>query len=240
VPGHGGELGGLGPGVGDRDGDELAQHRVDRSHRSGRRDLRDPRRVVRVPEQPRPLGAQRGDPAHEPGRVVRVAARPPGDRRAVHLLAQRPIGKPGEHRLAGREREGEQERAVVAAGGGGTGGRGHGIGGEPVEPRRVVDDDRGVVRVGEQPGAELGGQRRQLAVERAQPLLLGRTEPGPGPDGVTVVVLEQPQRLRVQAEVVPAGVQRVDAREQCRIEGDGVGVRGQPRADLRLDLADRG
>ena len=189
-------------------------------------------------EQARPLGTQRGDPPDDVAGVVRVAPRPARDRRPEQLLPQRPVGEGGERGLVRGQHEREHVAAGMAADLGRPRGGGDRVRRQPVEPRGVVDDEGRVVGVGEQPGAELRGQRRQLGVQRAQPLLRGGVEARAGPDRVAVAAFQQAQRLGVQAELVAGGVQRVQPGEQGRVQGDRVGVRGEQRRDPGLGLAD--
>ena len=118
----------------------------------------------------------------------------------------------GEDRLPGRQHEREHVGTVVTARGGGPGRGRDGVAGQPVELRRILDDDGGVVRLGEQPGAELRGQRRELGVELPQPLLVVGVEPGARPHGVAVPPFEQPQRLGVEAQLVRGVSNRVSSR----------------------------
>ena len=134
--------------------------------------------------------------------------------------------------------ERDQVAAVVAAVARGAGRRGDRVGGQAVQAGGIGDVHGGRVRAGQQPRAELGGQCGQFRVQRTQPLLLGRAETGPGTHGVAVMAFEQPQRLRVESQLVAALVQRVEPGEQAGVEPDRVAVRGQLRRDLGLDLLD--
>jgi hypothetical protein len=237
VPGRGRQLVRLGLSVGRRHGSELSEHRVDRIDRARRADLDHPGRMVRVPEQLGALGAQLGHAEHDLAGVV-LPAEPTRDRRAMHPLAQLAGADRGEYRLSGRQHERDQVGTVVATCGGRPRGGRAGVRGEPGELRGILDENRPVVRPGQELRAELRGESRQLRVERPQPLLLGGPQSRPGPDGIAMAALQQPERLGVQAEIVARREKGLDAGEQRRIEHDRVRVRCELRGDLGLDGAD--
>ena len=91
------------------------------------------------------------------------------------------------------------------------------VGGEAVELVGVGDVHGGGRGPGEQPVAELGGERRQLGVDRAQPLLLGRAEPGARAHGVAVVALDEPARLGVEARRSATASMRANRAGSSRI-----------------------
>ena len=193
------QLVGLFAGVGGGDRGEPLQHRVDGRRRPGRRGLDDPRRVVGMAQQVRPLGAQGDDREQGRPRVV-FAAEPACDGRLVQSFPQVAIGECGEGRLLGGEHEGEQVAVEAAGTGGERGGRAR-VGGEAVEPGGVGDVHGGGRGPGQQPVAERGRQRRELRVDRAEPLLLGRGEPRARAHGVAVVAIDQPLGLRPRARI---------------------------------------
>ena len=232
------QLGHLGPGVGRGDRGHPREHPVHGLHRPCGLVVQDVVGVAAEPEQARPLGPQRRHPGQQ-RTGVRRAVQPPADGGLVQPSPDVAVGQGGQGGLRGGQDQGEQPAGQTPLGGGG-GGRGGGVRAQPRDPGLLVQvDGGGVGGVGDQ-GVEALGQRRQLRVERAQAFLAGTGQAGTGPDEVTVVALEQPQLVGVQAEGGATGVQVVDPGEQPSVEGQRVGVRGQQRGELLVDGPDAG
>jgi len=192
--------------------------------------------VVGVAEQGGPLRAQLDD-AGDGGAVVELAAAAgAADRGLLQALAQGAVLQRGQRRLAAgvlqRQHVLAFELALLGSlRGGGDRGVGH-----PGEAGAVVHHHGRSVVLLEQVLAEAGLQRGQLAVDLAQARLLLLVQPGAGAHEVEVVTVEQAQLLGVEAELVALVVQGLDAGVQLRVEGDGVGVRGQQRRHGGLHL----
>lgn len=101
--------------------------------------------------------------------------------------------------------------------------------GEAVKFGDVVHHDGQVVGVGEQIVLELGRQRRQAAVELAEPRLRGIVEPGAGEEHLGAAALDEVALVVAEVEAVALRVQRVDAGKQGCIEADGVFVGREKR-----------
>jgi hypothetical protein len=129
--------------------DEHGEHLLDGLDRLRGADLGHPRGVVRVAEQSRPLGPQRGDPSDDVACVVLVASRAARDRRPEQPFAQPAVCEGGQRGLVGGQHEREHVAAGVTTGLGGACGCRDRVRRQSVEPRGVVDDDRRSVRVGE-------------------------------------------------------------------------------------------
>jgi hypothetical protein len=83
--------------------------------------------------------------------------------------------------------------------------------------------------------SETGGQPGQGLHDLAVARLGGRRQPRAGTHEAQVDALEQPQRLGIEAQLGPALVQRVDAREQRRVGIDRRVVSGQRGRHLALN-----
>ena len=79
---------------------------------------------------------------------------------------------------------------------------------------------------GKQPGDEGVRERRFFLVQLLELFLVGVREIGSSFDELLVVVFDQTQRLGVELERGALVVDSLDAREELRVEGDGVLMRG--------------
>ena len=89
--------------------------------------------------------------------------------------------------------------------------------------------------VGEHVLGESRRQRGEALDDRGAPRLGRVGEPRAGTLEIEVHALQQPQLLRVEAELVPAAMQVVDTREERRVQVDRAVVRREPRRHLALD-----
>ncbi len=154
-------------------------------------------------------------------------------------LPHRTVVQPGERRLLGRIGQRKHPFAVQAPGPGVLGGGGDLRRAKAGQLGLVLDHEgRGLVG-GEQLLLETRLQDRELFVQRLQPLLIGPTQLGAGPNEVQIGHLDQLQRLDVEVQSALLGVDGLHPREQPGIHVDGVVVGGQARRQLDLDLLQR-
>jgi hypothetical protein len=97
----------------------------------------------------------------------------------------------------------------------------------------------GSVGVGEHPVREARGEGRLFLVERGQCGLVRVRELRSRAHEREALALDEVLRLGIEAEAVPLLVDRLHPRVELRVEVDRVGVRGELRRDLGLDLLDR-
>jgi hypothetical protein len=114
--------------------------------------------VAAVPEQARPLGAQRDDLGDDRARVVLVAAAAAADRRAEDLLAQGAVVQELQRGLPRGQHEREEPAVAVVRRGGDLGGGKHRAR-QPVQACAVGDVHSGrlgaLVELGAEPRAQL-------------------------------------------------------------------------------------
>ncbi len=215
-------------GVGHRRRHQPGEQVVDRLRGARVPVLQHLRGMAGLAQQRGPPGPRRGEPYDEFAVGVETAA----ERGGQQPLAHRAVLQRGQLALVGEQLEAEHVTALVAKGGGVLGGARHRVGGQPGQLRGVVQDQRPGLGVGQQVLLEGGPRRRQLGVQLPQLLLALFGQPGAGPDELAVVVLQQPERLRVETELGAGLVQRVEAGEQRPVQVDGVVMRREPGAVL--------
>ena len=215
-------------------------HQLERIRRRlGHLIVEDVRGPVRIAEELRLRGADPGDADDDAARVVRAAVAAAVLRRGQEALAQLAVLQRGELRLLGGVAHDQDPLPFHPALLGRLGGRGDVGVAHAGEHRLVIDDDRRGVRVGEDVVVELGVELRLLLVQRAQLRLVRLGEERAGADEVAVVALQEVLRLGVEAARLPRVVQRLHAREELRVEVDGVVVRGELRRFLPFELLQR-
>jgi len=158
------------------------------------------------------------------------------DRRAIDLLAQRPVRQRRERRLAGRVDQRDHPLAcLLVCRRRGRRRRDIGVR-HPGEVLDVVDDHGAGVHLLQ---LVLLVRRLELGdflVEPAQRRLIGGAELRARPHEVEVVTLEQTLVDGIELQLLARLIQRVDPREQLRIEMHVVVVLRQQGRDVGLDL----
>ena len=238
--GHGLQGIAFGQGLGARRGpDPLEQF----GHRGGRaRHAVDQRVVgkVRVPVQPRQLGAQLQDRAHHrvvvASRLELTAARP-GVERPLAQVAPFAVGEEGHDQ---RAREGDHPGAGFVPR---LGGRTRRVAQRLGQPRQVglgAQHELPFGLVSQHVLRELRLQRGEFLGDRRHARAGRRREARTGAHEVEVDTLGQAQLLGREAQFEAALVNRVDPRKQRPVQvGRGV-VRGQPRRQFALGGLQRG
>ena len=233
------DLRGLRPGLGRGRGHEGGEELLHALRRLGHLVLQLPGGEVRLIQQPRLLGADLRQPLDRAARIVRIAALGSRPASVEQLLADGAAGEPLQRRLLRRVLDGQDPPVVETARLGGFRRRVEIGGRQTREVRPVGDDERGVLGRAEQLIAELRAERGVLLVQLLQPRLVGLREPGAGHHELLIRVLDEPARLRVEAQIAAALVERFDPREQLRVERDRVLVGRDLRRHLLLELLQR-
>ena len=186
-------------------------------------------------QQMRAIGAQADDAGDGRLGIVDVAIVAALGEGTPDLLAQRPVGGEGQHRIDRRPGVDDRPALLPALSRRRLGDRLHAVG-QAREACLVGDDDRGAL-VRQQPLRKLAEVDREILVEGGQFFLLRRGQLGPLPHETVIGARDQPLLLRVQAAGVARFVDRLDPREQPGVERDLVrrlGQLGRPFAVKRL------